>query len=201
MRAIGVDMDPEPLRRLKGIRNVRPVCADVLACNLKADVISATNFPIGYWHTRRELVKYLKLTRRRLNPGGVFVCDTYGGSTAFVPGSTVRDFWLPDGMRVRYTWQQKEADPISGLVTDVIHFRGFRESELVLDIPDAFTYRWRLWSLPELREAMIEAGFRRIDVYAELADAADSEGRVYVRPVEEPAELGEDWIVCVAARA
>jgi len=199
-RSIGVDSDADPLKRLRGHKNIKAVRADVLACDLKADVISATNFPIGYWHTRPELIRYLKHTRRCLNTGGVFVCDTYGGATAFQTGSTVRDFWLKDGTRIRYTWEQREADPMTGLVTDIIHFRGFREREMVLDIPDAFTYRWRLWSLTELRDAMMETGFKKVEVHAELADASDSEGRVYVRPVEDPSDLGQDWIVCVAAR-
>jgi hypothetical protein len=199
-RAIGVDLDPEPLQRLRGHRTVKPVRSDVLSCDLKADIISATNFPIGYWHTRKDLLRYLRHTRKCLNHRGVFVCDTYGGATAFTPGSTVRDFFLPDGARIRYTWQQASADPTTGMVTDIIHFRGFRDREVVLDVPDAFTYRWRLWSIPELRDAMLEAGFASIDIYTELADAADSDGRIYVRPIADHSELGDDWIVCLAAR-
>jgi hypothetical protein len=76
--AIGVDQDPEPLARLKGVRNVKAVGADVFDCDLPADIISATNFPIGYLHARRDLLRFLKLTRKRLNKGGVFICDTYG---------------------------------------------------------------------------------------------------------------------------
>src|SRR5690606_29338884 len=52
LRAIGVDLDPDPLRRLRNIRNVKAVRADVLDCDLPADIISATNFPLGYWYTR-----------------------------------------------------------------------------------------------------------------------------------------------------
>ncbi len=200
-RAIGVDLDPEPLARLRGAPRVRAVRADVLDCPARADIISATNFPIGYWHTRPELVQYLRLTRRRLSKGGVFVCDTYGGASALEPGSTRRDFWLKDGIRVRYTWEQREADPISGLVLDVIHFRADRDGEVIADLPEAFIYRWRLWSIAELREAMHEAGFKSSEVYSELADALDSDGRLYVRPITDGRELGRDYVVCIAGRA
>ena len=199
-RAIGVDMDPEPLKRLRGVSRVRAVRADVLDCDARADIISATNFPIGYWHTRPDLLRYLKRTRSRLSKGGVFICDTYGGASAFEPGSTRRDLWIQGGIRVRYTWEQREADPLTGLVLDVIHFRADRDGEVIADLPGAFTYHWRLWSIPELRDAMREAGFASTQVYAELADAVDSAGRLYVRPVSDPRELGRDYIVCIAAR-
>lgn len=199
-RAIGVDLDREPLERLWRVPRVQAVCADVVRCDLKADIISATNFPIGYWHTRPELLRYLRATRARLRRGGVFVCDTYGGTGAFTRGSTVRDIYADGGLRIRYTWEQREADPISGLVTDVLHFRGDRAGEVVFTHTDAFTYRWRLWSLPELRDALLEAGFAQVEVYSELADAIDQDGRVYVRPVTHPDELDETFFVCVVAR-
>ncbi len=65
-------------------------------------------------------------------------------------------------------------------------------------IDRAFTYHWRLWSIPELRDAMRDAGFRGIDVYTRLADAVDHEGGVYVRPAES---VDASWVVYVVARA
>ena len=32
---------------------------------------------------------------------------------------------------------------------------------------NAFTYDWRLWTLPELRELLLDAGFATVDVYTE----------------------------------
>ena len=37
-------------------------------------------------------------------------------------------------------------------------------------IKRAFTYDWRLWTLPELRELLIEAGFAKVRVYWEGDD-------------------------------
>lgn len=199
-RAVGVDMDPEPLGRLRGISHVRSVCSDVRRCDLTADIISATNFPIGYWHTRRDLVRYLKLCRARLRPEGVFVCDTYGGATAFASGTLTRDIWTDNAVRVRYTWEQRESNPITGRVLDALHFRADRAGEVLYEQGDAFVYDWRLWSIPELSDAMSEAGFRSIDVYNELADAVDSDGKVYVRPLHSGSELEDSFVVLLGAR-
>ena len=199
-RAVGVDTDAEPLRLLKGVPRVSARRGNVMDVDAKADVISATNFPIGYWHTRGDLARYLRHARSCLRSGGVFVCDTYGGETAFTIGSVTRDHHLPDGRRVRYTWEQREADPLTAMVLDVLHFRVDSGGDVLQDLPEAFSYRWRLWSVPELRGAMQEAGFDRTEVYSELADAVDSEGRTYVRPVADPAELDSSFIVCIAAR-
>ena len=141
-------------------------------------------------------------------PSGVFICDTYGGESAFLTGEVHRDHWIPaderfgehKGKRVRYTWEQRKADPLTGMVTDVLHFRvesgGMIEQELL----DAFVYDWRLWSVPELRDAMLEAGYAATEVYAKTADAIDEDGNAYVLPVEDPDELDDSFIVLVAAR-
>jgi hypothetical protein len=205
-KAIAVDQDAEPLSRLRGTPGVKIVRANVLDCPLRADVISATNFPIGYWHTRDELITYLRLCRERLRPKGIFVCDTYGGATAFTRGTLTRDIWTEDGIRIHYTWEQREADPLTGMVIDCLHFRAHAPGgppsggEVLYQEADAFVYHWRLWSVPELREAMAEVGFRASEVYSELADAEDSDGQVYVRSVDDPRELDDSFVVLVAAR-
>jgi hypothetical protein len=86
------------------------------------------------------------------------------------------------------------------MVIDAIHFRVDEGGEIIYQQHDAFVYHWRLWSIPELRDCLAEAGFKRIEVYSELTDAVDQTGRHYVRPVEDPDELEETFIVCLAAR-
>jgi hypothetical protein len=201
-RAIAVDQSAEPLNRARaaGTPRFRAVRDDVMDCRLKADIITATNFPLGYWHTRAALLRYLKKCRARLNTGGVFVCDTYGGATGFTSGTMARDVRAPGGLRINYLWEQREADPTTAMVLDAIHFRATRHGELVYQQADAFVYHWRLWSIPELREGMAEAGFRTTKVYAELADAVDHTGRAHVKPVSDPRELGESYVVCIAAQ-
>jgi hypothetical protein len=40
----------------------------------------------------------------------------------------------------------------------------------------AFTYEWRLWTLPEIRELLEEAGFSKVTVYWEGTDEETGEG-------------------------
>jgi len=206
--AIAVDSDGAPLARLQGAPRVRCIRARAEACRRKADAVAATNFPLGYFHDRAALVRYLRGVRASLSPGGVFVADMYGGADAFTPMMLKRTRRGPGGERVEYTWEQREADALTGLVLDTLSFRvwparraaGARPtSPRVREFPDAFIYRWRLWSIPELRDAVRDAGFTTFDVYDELADAMDADGRVYVSPVSE-GELDRNWVVYVVAR-
>ncbi len=198
-RAIAVDLDAEALGRHGGHERVATHVSDVREVADPCDVLFVGNFSIGYLHTRGELVEYLRHARSRLNEGGVFVCDTYGGESAFLLGTVHRPHPLGDGRICRYTWEQRHADPTTGMVTNVIHFRIERAGVIEHEIMDAFVYEWRLWSVPELRDAMAEAGFGQTQVYAKLADAVDEEGNAYVEPVRDAeSELDESFIVLVA---
>ncbi len=212
--AFAVDRDAAPLSRARKDPRLTTIRRDVLAEPRKADIIAALNFPVGYWHTRAELVTYLTLSRKRLKPGGVLVCDMYGGSDAFTPGTTTRRLRGPGGERVLYEWEQIDADALTGLVHNAIHFtvtppparktaassRTGRTSSAPRRLRRAFTYHWRLWSIPELTDAMLDAGFDRVDVYDRLGDAVDSEGRLYVSPLEPGDGLDPNWVAYLAAR-
>lgn len=200
-RAVAVDLDAQALAKHPDHPRVSKVLSDVRTVPDACDALFVGNFSIGYLHTRRELVAYLRHARSRLNPGGVFVCDTYGGESAFLTGEVHRPHPLPGGLLCRYTWEQRRADPLTGMVTDVIHFRIEKAGVIEAEMFDAFVYEWRLWSVPELRDAMDEAGFAQTQVYAKLADAWDDEGNAYVEPViDAEDELDESFIVLVAGR-
>ncbi|MBL0869601.1 MAG: class I SAM-dependent methyltransferase [Phycisphaerales bacterium] len=224
--AVGVDLDPEPLKiasqqtpKDAGMR-LKLIKGDVL--KLKAakssagsgaggpfDLIFVGNFSIGEIHRREDLVKYFRTCVSRLakakrrSPGGVFVCDIYGGETAFVEGALERTHPGPPtdpALRIKYTWQQRTANALTGMVENALHFRTVRAGVVEQEFTDAFVYNWRLWSVPELREAMLEAGFSTTEVYAKLVDAVDDQGKPYVRPVTDASELEESFIVCVVGR-
>jgi hypothetical protein len=128
------------------------------------------------------------------------VCDTYGGESAFRLGAVHRIHPGPDGLKIRYTWEQRRADPLTGMVENALHFRVDRDGWIVQEETDAFVYHWRLWSVPELREAMREAGFGATEVFDKAPDAVDHTGRVYVQPVHDSRDLAASFIVCVAGR-
>ncbi|MHC4947108.1 MAG: class I SAM-dependent methyltransferase [Planctomycetota bacterium] len=204
-RAVAVDRDAVPLRRAAARTGVETVHGDVVRDTDPrrhgADVLYVGNFSIGEWHTRRDLLAYLRHARARLAPGGVLVCDLYGGETAFVEGSIEREVPRPDGGTVRYTWEQRSADPATGLVVNALHFELRRDDRAETTLRDAFVYRWRLWGVPELRDAMLEAGFATTEVFPKVPEAVDGEGRAHVRPVGGPGELDDSFDVLVAARA
>lgn len=156
----------------------------------RADVVFVGNFSIGEFHSRAALVRYLRDAHANLAPGGVFVCDTYGGSAAYRVGGVTRTHAGPTvSTRYHCTWEQREVDPLKRRVRNVLHFRVEEAGEIVGEFPEAFTYDWRLWTVPELREAMLDAGFVRTSVHDRLDD-----------PRAEP-DVGrarEHHIVCVA---
>ncbi|MBY0311675.1 MAG: hypothetical protein K2W85_06380 [Phycisphaerales bacterium] len=162
------------------------------------DVIFVGNFSIGYMHDRATLLQYLRRSCERLQISaahrGIFVCDTYCGPSAFKLGSVTRTHVAPEGRLIRYTWQQKHADALTGMVTCVLHFQVEHDGDVIARFPDAFTYHWRLWSLPELLEAMLEAGFSSTEVYQDLATDPPT-------PLHDSQNLGESGIVCVVASA
>lgn len=196
-RAIAVDQDPAVIRALVArlseacAKSLLPITSSVLRASNPCDILACTNFPICYWHTRPALLKYLKHARARLNPRGIFVADLYGGSDAFQVGKQTVHL-RHRGHQIEYTWEQRAADPISCRVKNAIHFRIGRRV-----IRNAFEYDWRLWSIPELSEALLETGFRKIEIYDSLGDAMDQDGNVMIRPTTE---LADPYVVYLVAR-
>lgn len=199
--AIAVDRDARVLRRASVVPRCAQVARDVHACTARSDILAATNFPVGYFHARDALITYLRHARRCVRPGGVFVCDMYGGDGAFTRGTQRRTLRLSDSTRCIYHWEQRTANAATGLVENAIHFELHDSSGTVRQFRNAFVYHWRLWGIAELRDAMHDAGFAQIDVYDRLGDALDSEGKLHVHPLRADDELDPTWVVYIAARA
>ncbi len=200
-RAIAVDRDHEALARTTGHDAIEVVAGDVVrdtdATRHAADVIWAGNFSIGELHTRADLLAYLRHTRSRLEPEGLFACDIYGGESAFLAGSSDVEHPLPDGRVVVYTWEQRWADPLTGRARNAMHFEVRRDGVVERTLRDAFMYDWRLWGVPELRDALAEAGFAAVEIYARMPDAVDDAGTVYVQPLDA---VDDSFDVIIAAR-
>ncbi|MFO0860956.1 MAG: class I SAM-dependent methyltransferase [Phycisphaerales bacterium] len=203
-RAIAVDLDQQAIARARPVQGLDRVIGDSTDPSTgpaAADVIFVGNFSIGYLHTRESLVSYFRLSRDRLAlgnggfGGGILVCDTYGGASAFKLGSLTRKHPSRAREIIHYHWQHEEADPLTAMVTNSISFRVEADGEIVQELPRAFVYRWRLWSIAELREAMVEAGFASTEVYTDCNIAPGE----MPRPVSSD-DLAEDWIVLIAAR-
>ncbi len=169
--------------------------SDVLSTRARADIILAFNFGVCEIHDRARLVQYLHRVRSRLRSGGVFIADLYAGPGAWTTGVSRRALPTERG-RIVYEWEQRAADPLTGRVANAMHFAlpGGRK------LKNAFVYDWRLWSIPELRDAMLETGFARTEVYLSYGRAIDGHGNPIVEAAAPDDVPQGDFVAYVVAR-
>ncbi len=129
------------------------------------DAVLAMNFSYWILNTRAQMREYFASVRDSLTDDGIFFLDFYGGWEA---QQECRDKKRLEGFT--YVWDQQTYNPITGMMDCAIHFHFPDGTKLA----EAFTYRWRLWSLVELRELLEEAGFAKSTVYWE-GDADDGD--------------------------
>ena len=197
--AVGLDVDREVLTwgadhnlaplgaRAASVRLLRQDVRE--PCRGPFDVTVALNFSYFVFTARAELRRYFAGVRRSMAEGGIFVLDAYGGYQSWRPQTERRKL-----TGFTYVWEQASVNPIDHSVVNHIHFEFPNGSRL----RRAFTYRWRLWTLPEIRELLAEAGFSRSAVHWEDRDA-DGVGTDTYRPrahvAQEPA-----WVAYIVAR-
>ncbi len=202
-RAWGVDLDPEPLswgveHNLSTLTEAQRERVTLVEGNVldvpaqpKVDVTVAFNFSYFIFPERAKLLAYFRQARSTLGSEGVLILDAYGGSDAQKTMTETREI---DGFD--YVWDQHKFDPIHHRAVNYIHFE-FPDGSR---IRRAFAYDWRLWGLPELRDALLEAGFSDVDAFWEGTDRKTGEGngvyRVASEALDDPA-----WIAYLAAYA
>ena len=196
--AIGVDLDVPTLEWTKNrlgdrlddrqLSRIDLIEGNVLSTETKkCDTILATNFSYYIFKTRDAVREYYKTVLDGLVEDGLFILDAYGGSDSFKEMTEDRDL---DGFT--YTWDQNFYDPITGDVINHIHFK-FPDGT---KIKKAFTYEWRLWTLPEIRELLLEAGFSDTVVYWEGTEEDTGEGDGEWA-VSEQGEACEGWVAYI----
>lgn len=203
MRALAVDAHGPTLRRAArrcaarlGPRTVDLHCvqADVAAVTRpRVDMVAALNFSTFVYHERSALLTYFRAARRALWPDGLLVIDAYGGPGAMRTGEQRRTIRPAAGHGIEpfvYHWEQRDHDPISGRVDCRIHFTLAGGEGMA----NAFRYRWRLWSLPELCELMRAAGFAEAEVWCDGCEDGRSDGHYRPRRRLDPRE---DWVAYV----
>lgn len=197
--AIGVDIDagvldwgrrnrvarlPERARARVKLLNgdVRTVATDPV------DVVGAFNFSYFCFTTRDEMRRYFSHVRDSLNPDGVFFLDAFGGPDA---SEVQKEKTKLDGFT--YVWDQAVFEPVTSRLVCHIHFKFPDGSK----IKKAFTYDWRLWTLPELTELLTEAGFAKVRVYWEGTDDDGEGDGVFTEHATGEPDLA--WIAYVIA--
>ena len=170
--AIGVDNDPAVLdwgrrNRVGRLRKVDRPRVELRLDDVRTvttppvDIVGAFNFSYFMFKTRAELRAYFERVRDALKPDGIFFLDAFGGSEGI---DVQKERTKLDGFT--YIWDQAHYEPVTGRMVCHIHFKFPDGSK----IKRAFSYDWRMWTLPELREVLIEAGFATARVYWEGED-------------------------------
>ncbi|KAJ1665932.1 hypothetical protein IW140_002860 [Coemansia sp. RSA 1813] len=195
--AYGVDIDPEVIEYAKKHTveqqdsldsavddRITLVCADVLDVHgddnraqedsehagerivPRVDIIASFNYAMCYFHKRCDLVRYMRHSLGNLNDFGLLFCDLFGGHEAVRSGVTrVRNVGS-----FKYHFRQNGYDLMRGTIRFSLSFRMQDGSML----KDCFTYDFRVYSLCELREAMLEAGFDDVCVWISTKNNLDS---------------------------
>lgn len=207
-RALGVDLDKETLdwglewnlsvlgRRADRVKLIRHDVREVT--RPKVDLTMALNFSYFVFKTRPELLSYFKAARRSLKTDGLLILDLFGGSGAmeelverqYKPAATT-----PSGVRVpgfTYVWEQALFNPVNHHLLCHIHF----EPRHGRNMKKAFTYDWRMWTIPEVRELLREAGFGSSEVYIEGWDEDEDESDGIFR-MKNRFENQEAWVAYV----
>ena len=175
--AIGVDLDSEPLKwghqhnlaKLKKHQQsrVKILQQDVRKRNRpQVDILAAQNFSFWIFKTRCEVIEYFKIARANLNSKGIMIMDMMGGGGCYEEDHTdVRT--IKKGKKgFKYHWKQVSYNPITADGEFHINFKFADGSKM----KKAFVYKWRFWTIPEVREMVAEAGFSESRVHGELED-------------------------------
>jgi SAM-dependent methyltransferase len=150
----------------------------------QVEIVCALNFSYFVFKTRDALRAYFRTARESLTGDGIFVLDCFGGTEAME--SMSEDRRIPASISIEgrklpaftYVWDQARFNVVDHDILCHIHFK-FSDGTMM---KRAFTYNWRLWTLPELQETILEAGFASAEVYLEgWDDEADEADGIYRR--------------------
>lgn len=199
--SLALDLDPEPLAygrkhhlpRLSADERER---LNVMQENVmtttspKADLVVANNFSFFIFKERSDLVRYCKSVHKSLSAKGIMAVELAGGPEMMKKDRERRTVVLENGQKYVYHWEQKSFNPTTHNGLWAIHF-SFPDGS---KIKDAFTYDWRLWTIPEVRDCMREAGFARTHVVWEKQILGEPSGQ-YVKGDDMPNDTF--WIAYV----
>ncbi len=201
LNVYGVDFDNEPiiygnetnLSLLSKNEKARVHISngDVLESGLpKVELAFALNFSYFIFKERALLKQYFQNVYNSLENNGVFLMDCFGGSECYEANEEETDH-EDDGFS--YFWDQDSYNPITNEAQFYIHFQ--RDGETKRE--KVFSYDWRLWSIPELRDILTDVGFKKTTIYWEGTDENGEGDGVYT-----PTEQGEDcesWVAYIIA--
>ncbi|MEM6551423.1 MAG: class I SAM-dependent methyltransferase [Planctomycetota bacterium] len=204
-QALAVERDPKTIRTARRRRppddypDLHLVESDVMALRgPRVDVVVVLSFSIGYLHTRADLLAYLRHTRRNLRPHGTVLLDLFGGPGSETPGTQSRPVTPnePDLPDFCYHWEQRRFDPLTRRIDCRIHFDIAGKTRR-----SALRYDWRLWTPPELTDALTDAGFQQPTCWSDRYDPQTGQSDGHYRPATNTrrTDARHDWVVYLSA--
>ncbi len=159
----------------------------------KVDVLAAQNFSFWIFKTREEVINYFRIARENIADTGIMVMDMMGGGGCYEEGQTDKRTIVKGKRGFKYHWEQRRFNPVTADCTYHISFKFPDGSKL----KRAFTYEWRFWTIPEVREMLSEAGFRASYVYWEEEDEDGEDTGEWKKTAEAPSH--ESWVCYIVA--
>lgn len=198
-QAFGIDLDPEPVEmgKIRHFSKLKPeekkrmhyMLKDVMTVKTpKVDVVCAFNFSYFIFKERKTLLKYFKAVRKSLNKESVFFLDIFGGPESQTLVTDEKKL-----KNLTYYWECQRFNPFTHDCLFAIHFKDAKGKKH----KDVFTYNWRFWTMPEVRDILKEAGFSKTLVYWE-GDDKNGNGNGIFKPNESP-ENCDAWVSYIAA--
>lgn len=168
---------------------IQLINADVMAVKTRPiDMVLAMNFSYWLLEERATMIKYFRGVHASLIKDGIFFLDAFGGYEAFQEMEEETD----NGNFI-YVWDQHSYNPVDGHCVCHIHFK-FKDGS---KIRRAFSYEWRLWTLPELTEMLTEAGFKATVYWEGFDEETDDGDGIFEPTTKGSADAG--WIAYIVA--
>lgn len=205
--AIGVDYDQETIDWGQK-NNVEAAGSDVASrvqlivndvrevTEPKVDITCGLNFSYCIFETRDELRGYFEKAREGLKDDGMLILDMFGGTECYDELEEETELEENDAT---YIWEHVSFNPIDNHVKCAIHFEFPDGSRL----DNAFTYEWRFWSLIEIKELLLEAGYSKVRIFWEEFEEDEDDDEFlegtgeYFEATE--VENQESWMVYIVA--
>ncbi|HEY4002055.1 MAG TPA: class I SAM-dependent methyltransferase [Candidatus Xenobia bacterium] len=211
-RAIAIDLDLPTLdwvaqHRLSKLPpsvagRLRQVHGDVRkGSGERVDLVCGMNFSYMILKTRPALLQWLRCAYRELVSDGILFMDLFGGQATMQDNQLERSVEHPHVLprmyrNFTYEWRQDGFDALTHQSTCSINFR-FPDGSC---LDRAFTYDWRLWTCPELRDALHEAGFQDVRFLQCKVSKAGTEIDRYFEPKQLTSTAETWWLYVVALK-
>jgi len=199
--AIAVDLDKEvldwgrehnlPLAGPAADR-ITVICSDVCDRQLEVSLVDVTvafNYATNLFTSRRALMEYFRIALDGLCEDGILFLDLYGGTASQIASKYRKNF-----SDFTYIFEQSGVDVVSHRAEMAIHFRFPDKS----GIKQAFSYSWRVWTLPEIVDALEDAGFKAVKVWwAEVDKKGEDQYEYQETTSAQQVEMWNAYIVAL----